>query len=97
MFWRSSAIPHHQAEDLENIVFLFFFKVFQWILLEYLFFESLLIDFAEIFVYCMDFDETLAPEVGGQPVSPPTTSWLKTSRTLFFLFFDLFFKVLRYI
>ena len=73
MFWRSSAIPHHQAEDLQNIVFFGFFgffgflKVFQWILLKYLFFEGFLIDFAEILVYSIDFDEILAPEVGGQP------------------------------
>ena len=74
MFWRSSAISHHQAEDLQNIGFFGFFgflKVFQWILLKYWFFGGFLIDFAEILVYSMYFNEILAPEVGGQPASLP--------------------------
>ena len=47
----------------------------------YLFFAGFLLDFAEILIYSIDFHEILAPEVGGQPASPPTTNWLETSRT----------------
>ena len=60
--------PHHQAEDFQNIVCFCFVELF-------VVFNSL-IDFAEIFVYAINFDEILAPGVSSQQVSPPIASWL---------------------
>ena len=97
MFWRSSAIPHHQAEDLQNIYFFVFWRFFIGFCRNIGFLNVFFTDFADILVYSMDFDETLAPEVGGQPVSPPTTSWLKTSRTLLFFVFWGFLKVFKWL